>query len=56
MRRRERETGRCSTTDERVRYIAAVERVLFLNLEDVEFITYPGLNRDNRLSVDLTYF
>ena len=55
MRRWEREIGRCSTTDERLRDIVALDRVLFLNLEDVEFITYPGVKPDNRLSIDLIH-
>lgn len=40
-------------TDERLRDIVALNRVLFLNLQDVELITYPSLKRSNRLSVDL---
>ena len=52
MRRWEHEIKRCSMTDERLRDIVALERVLFLNLQDIELITYPSLNRLNGLAVD----
>lgn len=39
-------------TDERLRDIVALKRVLFLNFQDVELITYPSLKRDHLLSVD----
>ena len=38
--------------DERLRDIVALERVLFLNLQDVELIQYPDLKRDNGFPVD----
>ena len=56
MRRWKREIGRCGTTDERLRDIVALDCVLFLNIQDVEFITNLSLMRDNRLSVDLKRF
>ena len=52
MRRWEREIRRCSMTDERLRDIVALERVLFLDLQDVELITNPSLNWFNGLAVD----
>jgi len=52
MRRWECEIRRCRTTDERLRDIIALERVLFLNFQDVELVIYPGLKRNNRLSID----
>ena len=56
MRRWEREIGRWGSTDERLRDIVALNRVLSLNIQDVEFKTNPSLKRDNRLSVDVKYF
>ena len=46
-----REIGRLCTTDEWLRDIVAFERVLFLQLQDVEPITYASLKWDNRFSV-----
>ena len=52
MRRWEREIRGCSMMDERLRDIVALERVLFLDLQDVELITYTSLNWLNGLAVD----
>ena len=39
-------------TDEGLRDIVALERVLFLDLQDVELIQYPNLKWNNGFPVD----
>ena len=56
MRRWERETGKCGLTDKGLRDIVALDCVRFLNIQDVEFITYPSLKRDDGLSIDMIRF
>ena len=56
MRKREREIGRCGSTDGQLRDVVALDCVLFLNLQDVEFITSPSLKRDDCLSIDMKRF
>ena len=56
MRRWERETGKCGLTDKGLRDIVALDCVRFLNIQDVEFITYPSLKRDDGLSINMIRF